>query len=87
MSMLTNIYTAMQDLLTRNFLEEVIYNFYKTKILLYSSCEKKQMMYTLINVAKNRRLQTSLNFHYMKNIDETYISQQGQKFEIFIAYI
>ena len=55
--------------------EEIIYNFYRAQMHVYSTYEKKQKMYT--QVAKSRKLRTYLDFHYMKDINESYISQQG----------
>ena len=65
--------------------EEVIYNFYRAQMLVYSTYEKKQKMYTLSNIAKSRKLRTYLDFHDMKDIDESYISQQGKEFEICVC--
>ena len=65
--------------------EEVIYNFYRAQIFIYSTYEKKQKMYTLSKVAKSRKLRTYLDFHDMKDIDESYISQQGKEFEICVC--
>ena len=42
-------------------------------------------MYTLSKVAKSSKLRTYLDFHDMKDIDESYISQQGKEFEICVC--
>ena len=63
--------------------EDVLYNFYRAQMLVYSTYEKKQKMYTLSKVAKSRNLRTYLDFHDMEDIDESYISHyQGKEFEI-----
>ena len=63
--------------------EDVLYNFYRAQMLVYSTYEKKQKMYTLSKVAKSRKLRTYLDFYDMEDIDESYISQQGKEFKIF----
>ena len=51
-------------------------------MLVYTTYEKKQKMHTLSKVVKSRILGTYLDFHDMKDVDESYISQQGKEFEI-----
>ena len=67
-----NQYLYSNTVFTWDTSEEVLYNFYRAQMFVYSTYEKRQKMYTLSKLTKSRKLRTYLDFHDMNDIDESY---------------